>query len=85
MSEQAVQHALDVKRRHENDLLRKPNVVAVGVGFRTHGGQSTSEVCIVISVVRKVPSAELKRSDILPRTLEDVPVDVVETGTIRAW
>ena len=85
MSEQAVQHALDVKRRHENELLRKPNVVAVGVGFRTRGGQTTSEVCIVVSVTRKVPAANLKKSEALPRMLEDVPIDVVETGVIRAW
>lgn len=85
MSEQAVQHALDVKRRHEAELLRKPNVVAVGVGYRTRGGQPTSEVCIVVSVTRKVPAADLKRSEALPQTLEDVPIDVVESGVIRAW
>ena len=38
MSEQAVQRALEVKRRHEDELLRKPNVVAVGVGLRTRAG-----------------------------------------------
>ena len=85
MSEQAVQHALDVKRRHEAELLRKPNVVAVGVGYRTRGGQPTSEVCIVVSVTRKVPASDLKRSEALPQTLEDVPIDVVESGVIRAW
>ena len=85
MSEQAVQHALDVKRRHEAELLRKPNVVAVGVGYRTRGGQLTSEVCIVVSVTRKVPASQLKRSEALPQTLEDVPIDVVESGVIRAW
>ena len=85
MSEQAVQHALDVKRRHEAELLRKPNVVAVGVGYRTRGGQPTTEVCIVVSVTRKVPASDLKRSEALPQTLEDVPIDVVESGVIRAW
>ncbi len=85
MSEEAVQHALEVKRRHENELLRKPNVVAVGVGFRTRSGQPTSEVCLVVSVTHKIPAADLKRGDALPATLEGVPVDVVETGTIRAW
>ena len=85
MSEQAVQHALDVKRRHEAELLGKPNVVAVGVGYRTRSGQPTSEVCIVVSVTRKIPDADLKRSEALPRTLEDVPIDVVESGVIRAW
>ena len=85
MSEQAVQHALDVNRRHEAELLRKPNVVAVGVGYRTRGGQPTTEVCIVVSVTRKVPASDLKRSEALPQTLEDVPIDVVESGVIRAW
>ena len=85
MSEQAVQHALDVKRRHEEELLRKSNVVAVGVGFRTRGGQATSEACIVVSVTHKIPTTDLKRNEVRPRTLEDVPVDVVETGVIRAW
>jgi hypothetical protein len=46
MSEQAVQRALEVKRRHEDELLRKPNVVAVGVGLRTRAGQPTDEVCL---------------------------------------
>ncbi len=85
MSEQAVQHALAVKRRHEAELLRKPNVVAVGVGFRTRGGQSLSEVCIVVSVTQKIPAADMKRDEVLPKMLEDVPIDVVETGVIRAW
>ena len=61
MSEQAVQHAQDVKRRHEAELLHKPNVVAVGVGFRTRSGQTSNEVCIVVSVARKVAASQLKR------------------------
>ena len=46
MSEQAVQRTLEVKRRHEDELLRKPNVVVVGVGLRTRAGQPTDEVCL---------------------------------------
>jgi hypothetical protein len=84
MSERAVQHALEVKRRHEDELLRKPNVVAVGVGFRTRAGQRGDEVCIVVSVKQKLPAAQLKRDEAVPAMLEDVPVDVVETGPIRA-
>jgi hypothetical protein len=85
MSEQAIQHVLDVKRRHEAELLRRPNVVAVGVGYRTRGGQATSEVCIVVSVTQKIPADKLQRDDVLPPTLEDVPIDVVASGVIRAW
>jgi hypothetical protein len=84
VSEQAVQHAQEVKRRHEASLLRKANVVGVGVGFRTRAGQRSDEVCIVVSVKTKLPASQLKRSDLLPTSLDGVPVDVVETGTIRA-
>jgi len=84
MSEQAVQRALEVKRRHESELLRQPNVVAVGVGFRTRAGQPTTEVCIVVSVIRKQPAVQLKRGETLPASLDGVPIDVVETGAIRA-
>jgi hypothetical protein len=84
MSEQALQHALEVKRRHERDLLRRANVVGVGVGFRTRGGRLTSEVCIVVSVRTKLTADQLKPGDQLPALIEGVPVDVVETGVIRA-
>jgi hypothetical protein len=84
MSEEAVQRALEVKRRYESELLRHANVVAVGVGFRTRAGQPTDEVCIVVSVTRKQPTAQLKHGEAVPASLEGVPIDVVETGVIRA-
>ncbi len=84
MSSEAVQRALDVKRRHERTLLRKANVVAVGVGLRTRGGAATDEVCIVVSVRRKLPAAQLPPADRLPAALDGVPVDVVETGEFLA-
>jgi hypothetical protein len=84
MSEQTMQHALEVKRRHEQELMRKANVVAVGVGYRKRGGEQTPEVCIVASVKNKVPASDLKRGDRIPASIEGVPVDVVETGEIRA-
>lgn len=82
--DQAVQRALEVKRRHERALLRKANVVAVGVGHRQRAGAQTEEVCIVVSVKNKVPLSKLKPQDVIPAEIEQVPVDVVETGEIRA-
>ena len=84
MSDQTTQQALEVKRRHEQELLRKANVVAVGVGQCTRGGVPTKEVCIVVSVSNKVPLSELKPRDVIPAQIENVQVDVVETGEIRA-
>ena len=84
MSQETVQRALEVKRRHEKELMRKPNVVAVGVGFRLRGGVRSDEVCIVVSVKHKVAANQLKRGEAIPASLEGVPVDVVETGEIVA-
>ena len=84
MSDQNMQRALEVKRRHEQELMSKANVVAVGIGYRTRGGQQTQEVAIVVSVKQKVPMSNLKPGDQIPASLEGVPVDVVETGVIRA-
>jgi hypothetical protein len=84
MSDQNMQHALEVKRRHEQELMSKANVVAVGIGYRTRGGQQIQEVAIVVSVKNKVPASKLKPSDRIPATIEGLPVDVVETGIIRA-
>lgn len=85
MSDQTTQHTVEVKRRHEQELLRKANVVAVGVGFRTQGGKRTEEVCIVVSVSKKVPASSLRPGDRIPASIEGVAVDVVETGEIRAF
>ncbi len=84
MAQDAVQKAMEVKRRHEQELMRKANVVAVGVGFRTRQGQRTDEVSIVVSVKVKLPAAQLSPADLVPSSLESVPVDVVETGEITA-
>ena len=84
MSSEAMQRALAVKRRHEQALMRKANVVAVGVGLRSQAGTSTGEICIVVSVRRKVPAAELSPVDRIPAVLDGVPVDVQATGEITA-
>jgi hypothetical protein len=85
MSHQAEQqHAIEVKRRHEQELLRKANVVAVGIGYCTRGGVQTTEVCIVVSVRNKVSLSKLNPKDVIPTKIEDVSTDVVETGAIRA-
>lgn len=64
----------EVKRRHEADLLKTPGVVGVGIG-RKEGRE-----CIRIYVSEETP----KILAALPRSLEDVPVEVVVSGLFRA-
>ena len=84
MDEKAIQRAMDVKARYEAFLLKKANVVGVGVGFREQDGKLTDEIALVVNVTRKLPATQLALQDIIPAKIEGIPVDVRETGTIRA-
>lgn len=79
-----IERARAAKARHQEGLLKKANVVAVGVGFRELGGVPSGHVCIIVSVCKKIPLSELKPRDVIPLELDGVPVDVRATGEIRA-
>ncbi len=79
----AYEHARAVKTAHEDELLKKANVVGVGVGIRKRGGTYTNEVALVVMVRQKVPREQLAAADILPRVIEGVPVDVQQVGDIE--
>jgi len=72
-----------VKRAYEGELLRKANVVGVGVGMVQRRGAPTGGVGLIVLVRRKVPVDELAPQDIIPPMLDDVLVDVREVGDIR--
>jgi len=84
MDDAAIQKALAVKARYEARLMQMANVVGVGVGLRERGGQLTDEIVLVINVTRKLPRRQLAPQDLIPAEIEGVPVDVRETGQIRA-
>ena len=73
-----------VKRANERMLLSKPNVVGVGIGYRIERGLQTDTVAIVVMVRRKLPANQLKSDELIPAMIEDIPVDVQETGELRA-
>jgi hypothetical protein len=76
---------VEVKRQNRDYLLGRRNVVACGVGFKeTEEDGITDEPCVVVSVTRKMPEAQLSPADIVPKKLGEVKTDVVETGVIRA-
>jgi hypothetical protein len=74
-----------VRRAYEDELMAKANVVGVGVGYRQRSGERTGELALVVMVDKKVPEALLAPEDVIPTSLEGVPVDVQEVGEIRAF
>ena len=80
----AMQDIRRVKAQYTDLLLDKRNVVACGVGYKEVDGVRTDELCIVVSVVQKLPKAELAAADLIPQVVEGMQTDVQETGVIRA-
>jgi len=79
-----LEQAIEVKRQNLDYLLGRRNVVACGVGFKETEGRITDEPCVVVSVAKKMPEAQLSPADIVPKKLGEVKTDVRETGVIRA-
>ena len=73
-----------VKAKYEKKLLRKRNVVGVGVGFREKDGELTEEMALMVLVRQKQSWSILRRRDRIPTELDGVPVDVKEVGTFKA-
>lgn len=73
-----------VKSLYEADLMRKANVVGVGIGLRQREGELTDEPAIVVSVTEKLPPSKVAPDDVIPRDLDGIPVDVQVIGRLRA-
>jgi hypothetical protein len=85
ISDEQMQRLRTVKAKHESELMRKANVVGVGIGLRERGGEMTDEPSIVVSVTRKLPSYMIDPEDLIPRELDGVPVDVQAVGKLQAF
>ena len=81
--QRAIDQALAVKDKFKDDLLSRENVIGLGIGMQTVGGQQTGEVALVVLVTHKVPLASLASQDLLPTEIEGVPIDVQEVGEIQ--
>jgi len=73
-----------ILRSNRENLLKRANVVATGVGYKETGGERTSTLCIVCSVKKKVDAGQLSGQDLVPATVAGMPTDVLQTGIIRA-
>ncbi len=74
-----------VRKEVTPDFMARRNVVACGVGYKIKGEQQTDIPSVVVSVIRKEPPEDLSPEDLIPKTVNEVPTDVIETGTIVAY
>ncbi len=78
---EAARHTL---RRVRRDLMRKPNVVATGIGYKYVNNQKTDQLAIICSVTTKQAKKNLSEKELVPALIDGLPLDVRPVGVIRA-
>jgi len=74
----------DIKNNAESSLLKKKNVVGVGLGQKWIKGQNTGEDAILVFVSRKMDKRALSKDDLIPDTIDGAKTDVVgRSGTFK--
>jgi S1-C subfamily serine protease len=84
MEYQALAQARQVYWRAVPELMPRKNVIACGIGHKIRGEEQTDELSLMVSVVRKEPEAQLSEHDVVPKRVDGLSTDVIETGCIRA-
>lgn len=70
-------------KKTRGKLLALQNVVGIGVGYKTSGAEDTGEPCFVIYVQKKLSPGDLSRKQVVPRKIDGLNTDVVESGVFR--
>src|SRR5258708_4709541 len=72
---QDVSKIVQVKEAAEADLLKRPGVTAVDVGYKYVGGKKTGEIAIRVHVAKK---KDVSPDQKIPETIDGVKTDVLE-------
>jgi len=83
-AEKGIEEIRAVRDRHEKHLLKKKNVVGLGIGYKEVEGQKTEQLSLVVMVRKKELPSQLDATDLVPSEIEGVPVDVKAVGEIVA-
>ena len=67
------------------DFMRKANVVATGIGYKITNGKITDDLSIVCSVGSKKAAKALSSTDMVPKSIDSIPVDVYASGPLVAF
>jgi hypothetical protein len=61
------------------ETIRTSTLHAVGVGRKIVDGKETSELAVRLYVARKIPPSLLPKRALLPKSIEGIPTDVLES------
>lgn len=69
--------------RNRENILKKPGVTGVGIGYKVTGGKETDQLAVVICVKEKRPEQELASDAILPKAFEQQKTDVRQLSLVE--
>ncbi len=84
MDDRIRQRLSEIQARYSDMLMAKANVIGVGLGYAQVNGELTDEPALVVLVQVKLPLSALQEEDVVPRELDEMRVDVQETGALDA-
>lgn len=79
-----LQDVREVKEKHKEEILSRPNVVGVGAGYKRQGGEATDQIVVVALVKEKLPLSALSAEEVVPTHVDGILTDVVEVGELKA-
>ncbi|MGI6425720.1 MAG: hypothetical protein ACOX2A_11120 [Tepidanaerobacteraceae bacterium] len=72
-----------ILREHEKKILGLENVVGLGFGYKIIKGRTTNKPAVIVLVKEKLPEEKILSRELVPKTLSDIPTDVIEVGEVR--
>ncbi len=78
------QEVSELKRRTHKKLMKKANVIGMGVGFKETSGVKTDELSLTLLVRDKQPVSALSAKDRVPAVMDDIKTDVIRVGRVVA-
>lgn len=69
-----------IKHQIEDELLRRPGVTGVDIGYKITAGQKTAQLAIIVYVEKK---GDYRPGNEIPKVIQGVPTDVIERTFMR--
>lgn len=74
----------EVLEKYKPELLKKAGVTAVGIGYKVKKGKQLKKLAIICFVEKKLGLEVLAEKDIVPKELNGILTDVIESGKLEA-
>ncbi|NLJ76003.1 MAG: hypothetical protein GX325_01935 [Peptococcaceae bacterium] len=72
-----------VLKKNRSKILRKKNVVGLGVGYKCRKNEETQKPALIVYVEKKLPPRGILKRHMIPPQVEGLETDVIEIGRVK--